>query len=153
MSERAEKVAPRSAQKSARSRSREFALQAIYQWLLAGHYISDLLADYRQVTGFGRAHAALFDALVKGAAEHHQPLAERLQPYLDRPWAEVTPIEKSILLIGAFELAMTPETPYRVAINESVELAKRYGGTDAHKYVNGVLDKFAHAARAQEVHR
>ncbi len=78
-------------------------------------------------------------------------LQEQLQAYLDRPFAELSPIEASVLLAGAFELSNYPQTPYRVIINESIELAKAYGGTDGHKYVNGVLDKLAARLRPAEV--
>jgi transcription antitermination protein NusB len=139
------------APKSARRLAREFALQAVYQWLLAQHYVSDLITEFRSVTGFSRADAKLFDTLLRGIAAEHASLAEHLTPHVDRPWAEVTPIERSILFIGAYELAHMPETPYRVVINESIELAKTFGGTDAHKYVNGVLDKLAANVRAPEI--
>lgn len=137
--------------KSARRLAREFALQAVYQWLIAQHYVSDLVTEFRAVAGFGRADAKLFDTLLKGIAEHHVSLAEQLTPHVDRPWGDVTPIERSILFIGAYELAHMLETPYRVVINESIELAKTFGGTDAHKYVNGVLDKLAATVRTVEV--
>jgi transcription antitermination protein NusB len=139
--------------KSPRRLSREFALQGVYQWLLAQHYVSDLISDFRQVGGFGRADARLFEVLLRGIVEHHATLAEALTPHVDRPWHDVTPIEKSILFIGGYELVHMPETPVRVVINESIELAKTFGGTDAHKYVNGVLDKLAALARAAELQR
>jgi transcription antitermination protein NusB len=140
----------RPAAKSARRLAREFALQAVYQWLIAGHYVSDLLQEFREVKGFARADARLFDTLLKGIAEQHAVLAEKLGPYLDRPWPEVTPIEKAILLIGSYELVFILETPARVILNESIELAKTFGGTDAHKYVNGVLDKLSQNVRLAE---
>ena len=83
--------------------------------------------------------------------KHAETLKEELHPHLDRPWKEVSPIESAILLIGAFELTNLPETPYRVIINEAIELAKSFGGTDGHKYVNGILDKLAVTVRADEI--
>jgi N utilization substance protein B len=74
-----------------------------------------------------------------------------MSPYLDRAWAEVSPVERAVLLIAGYELSRMPETPYRVIINEAIELAKSFGGTDGHKYVNGVLDKFAAITRADEI--
>lgn len=139
--------------KSPRRRAREFALQAVYQLIVARPYVSDLLAEMLAHERFAGADAVLFEAIVRGSAERETALAESLQPFLDRPWAEVTPIEKSILLIGAFELTATLETPYRVILNEMIEIAKTFGGTDAHKYVNGILDRYAASVRADEVAR
>ena len=137
--------------KSPRRRSREFALQAIYQWLLASPSLSDIEKQYAAAEGFERADAGLFSVIVSGVMKHADALREHLVPHLDRPWAEVSPIESAILLIGAFELVHAPETPYRVIINEGIELAKSYGGTDGHKYINGILDKFAAQVRAAEI--
>jgi transcription antitermination protein NusB len=122
--------------KSPRTYAREFALQALYQWQLTSHYVSDIEKQFTTADGFGKADQPLFARILKGATEHADALGEALAPHLDRTWAEVSPIEKSILLIGAFELTHSIETPYRVIINEAIELAKAYGGTDGHKYVN-----------------
>ncbi len=137
--------------KSARRRSREFALQALYQWQMAEPTWNDLKKQYSVADSFDKADAELFESIVKGVIKHGEELGEQLGPHLDRPWAEVSPIERGILWIGAFELDAMPETPYRVIINESIELAKTFGGTDGHKYVNGVLDKFAAVRRADEL--
>jgi N utilization substance protein B len=137
--------------KSPRRRSREFALQAIYQWLLAAPSLDDIEKQYAATDGFERADAGLFSAIVSGVMKHADALREQLAPCLDRPWIEVSPIESAILLIGGFELVHVPETPYRVIINEGIELAKSFGGTDGHKYVNGILDKFAAQVRAAEI--
>ena len=137
--------------KSARRRSREFALQALYQWQLAGQSLSDIEQQYAQADGFAKADSALFLTILSGVLKHAETLKEKLQPHLDRPWKEVSPIESAILLIGAFELENMRETPYRVIINEAIELAKSFGGTDGHKYVNGILDKLAANIRADEV--
>lgn len=136
--------------KSARRRSREFALQALYQWQLAGQSLADIEQQYAQAEGFAKADSALFSVILSGVLKHAEMLKEKLQPHLDRPWREVSPIEAAILLIGAFELTNLPDTPYRVIINEAIELAKSFGGTDGHKYVNGILDKFAVTVRADD---
>ncbi len=137
--------------KSARRRSREFALQALYQWQLAGQSLADIEQQYAHAEGFAKADSALFLTILSGVLKHAETLKEKLQPLLDRPWREVSPIEAAILLIGSFELANLPETPYRVIINEAIELAKSYGGTDGHKYINGILDKLAATERAGEI--
>lgn len=138
-------------QKSPRRRAREFALQALYQWQLNQVTWSVLNHEFSQAEGIGRADSNLFKVITKGVIDEATPLSEALTPHLDRKWQEVSPIEKAVMLIGAYELSHMQETPYRVIINEAVELAKSFGGTDGHKYVNGVLDKFAAAVRADEV--
>ena len=146
------KAPPRTgAPKNARRRSREFALQGLYQWQLADAGITEIKQHLATVTGFDRADGAYFSSLLSGVINHAAGLEEALQPHLDRKFVELSPIERSILLIGAFELSNLPDVPYRVVINEAVELAKSYGGTDGHKYVNGVLDKLAAVARPGEV--
>ena len=137
--------------KSARRRSREFALQALYQWQLAGQSLADIEQQYAHAEGFAKADSNLFSVILSGVLKQAETLKEKLQPHLDRPWREVSPIEAAILLIGSFELVNLPETPYRVIINEAIELAKSYGGTDGHKYINGILDKLAALERAGEI--
>ena len=135
--------------KSARRRSREFAVQGLYQWQLNAGDAGVIADDLRQTKGFEQADEKHFRGLLHGVIEHAAALREAMQPCLDRPVVELSPVEHAILLVGGFELAHHPEIPYRVVINECVELAKTYGGTDGFKYVNGVLDKLA--ARAREV--
>jgi len=137
--------------KSARRRSREFALQAIYQWQIAAHSAGDLETQFAEADGFKRADVPMFSALLRGTIKASPSLIEQLTPHLDRPWTEVSPIERSILLLSSFELIHTLETPYRVILNEAIELAKSFGGTDGHKYVNGILDKLAAIIRADEI--
>ena len=137
--------------KSARRRSREFAVQALYQWQLAGQSLADIEKQYAAAEGFEKADAKLFSLLVSGVIKHHESLQERLVPNLDRLWNEVSPIERAVLLIAAHELSAMADTPYRVIINEAIELAKSFGGTDGHKYVNGVLDKLAAQVRVDEI--
>lgn len=137
--------------RSARRRSREFALQALYQWQLAGQSLAEIEKQYAAMEGFPKADAELFSLLVSGVLKNADALRERIVPHIDREWSEVSPIERGVMLIGAFELSYMPETPYRVIINEAIELAKSFGGTDGHKYVNGVLDKLAAGARGDEI--
>lgn len=138
-------------ERGSRRRSREFVLQGLYQWLLAGTDPQAIRIQLSEAGGFAKCDAAFFDGLWRGVTAEFDTLVAAFAPYLDRLPAALSPIEKAVLAIGTWELLHQPETPYRVAINEAVELAKSYGGTDGHKYVNGVLDKLATAARAEEV--
>jgi len=137
--------------RSPRRRAREFAVQGLYEWLLAGGEPREIAAHVAELEGFGRADRAMFERIWKGVTTGRDALDAMLVPHLDRAPAALSPIEHAILLVGAFELEQTIETPYRVVINEGVELAKSFGGTDGHKYVNGVLDKLASRLRQPEV--
>lgn len=137
--------------RTARHRARELALQALYQWRLTGYDMAQIEPELRGSREFGNADAELFTRLVRGVPAQAAALEQLLQPLLDRPVAELSPVERCILLLGAYELKCELEVPYRVVINEGVELAKTFGGTDGHKYVNGVLDKLAGELRAVEV--
>jgi len=141
------------ARRSSRRRSREFALQGLYQWQLAGTDAATIEQQLSAAQGFDKTDRAYFSALLAGAIREAQRLEQSLQPYLDRKCAELSPVERAILLIAAYELANQPDVPYKVVINEAVELAKSFGGTDGFKYVNGVLDKLAADARPQEISR
>jgi N utilization substance protein B len=136
--------------RGSRRRSRELALQALYQWLLNGDDAEALCLQAAEKEDYSRADKTHFESLVHGVTERARDLQAALQPFLDRPAQQLSPIEHAVLLIGAFELMFAVDLPYRVAINEAVELAKAYGGTDGHKYVNGVLDKLASQIRAAE---
>lgn len=136
--------------KSARRRSRELALQGLYAWQLAGSAARELVADMRTVEDFARADAPYFEHLLRGAIADAPRLRDAISPSLDRAWDSLSPVERGVLLLAAWELQSSPEVPYRVVINEAVELAKSFGGTDGHKYVNGVLDKLARALRPLE---
>jgi transcription antitermination protein NusB len=137
--------------KGARRRSRELALQGLYQWLIARSAPPTIRTELAESAGFMKCDSAFFDTVWRGVTGDFDALMAAVRPYLDRPSEQLSPIEKGVLAIGAWELLHAPETPYRVAINEAVELAKVYGGTDGHKYVNGVLDKLAAATRTAEV--
>ncbi len=137
--------------RSPRRRAREFALQALYQWQLSGNDEAAIEAHLGDSEGFDKADREFFAGLLRGVLAQRQTLQEQLQAFLDRPFGELSPVEACVLLAGAFELNNHPQTPYGVIINESVELAKGFGGTDGHKYVNGVLDKLAARLRPAEV--
>jgi N utilization substance protein B len=136
--------------KSPRHRAREFAVQGLYQHLLGGSDEAGIRAQAESVPGFDKADSGLYVTLLGETLANIPPLREAIAPHVDRAWEEVSPIERSILLLGACELRFHPETPYRVIINEAIELAKTYGGTDGHKFVNGVLDKLAPELRPHE---
>jgi transcription antitermination protein NusB len=137
--------------RSPRHRAREFALQGLYQWLLNNEAAINIVANIRAAHGFDKADAEHFTVLLTGAIREVTELRTSLAPLIDRPLAELSPIEHAVLLIGAFELKNLVDIPYRVVINEAVELAKSFGGIDGHKYVNGVLDKLAAKFRQAEV--
>ena len=136
---------------AARRRSRELALQGLYQWQYTGTSPTQVLKNLSEMQGFSKADQAFLETELKGAIAEAPKLREQLEPLVDRKWDEVSPIERAILLLGAWELVHCPEIPYRATINEAIELGKRFGGTDGHKYVNGVLDRLAKAVRADEV--
>jgi len=145
----------RSPTRNARRRAREFALQGLYEWLLSGDgspkNAIDIETHIRETRGFERADSEHFAALLQGAIAESGQLRQCFAPFLDRRVDELSPVEHGVLLIGAFELAHRPDIPYKVVINESVELAKSFGGTDGFRYVNGVLDKVAATLRQAEV--
>lgn len=137
--------------KNRRRLSRELALQGIYQWQIAGGSARDIDAQLQRVNFYSKADGSYFTGLLQGVLEHAADLQAQIQPHLDRQMAELSPVECAILLIGSYEMIHHPEIPYRAIINEAIELAKTYGGTDGHKYVNGVLDKLAARLRPAEL--
>ncbi|MES2951960.1 MAG: transcription antitermination factor NusB [Pseudomonadota bacterium] len=137
--------------KSDRSRSREFALQGLYQHLVGGNAVNDIDTFTRDLAGFSKADAVHFDALLQGCVAQAEQLDGLIVPLLDRPLAEISPIEHAIMWIGAYELSHCLDVPWRVVLNECIELAKEFGGTDGHKYVNAVLNGIAPTLRAAEV--
>ena len=137
--------------KSSRRRSRELALQGMYQWQLTGKDPVIISAELAEHDEYARSDAAYVRTLLHGAIECAGQLEADIAPYLDRGFSALSPIERGILLLAGYELKRELEVPYRVIINEAVELAKSYGGTDGHKYVNGVLDKLAAKLRDIEV--
>jgi N utilization substance protein B len=141
----------KAAHKSGRSRARSFALQAIYQHLVGRNDAEQIDAFTRDLSGFNKADAAHFDALLHGCVEEGAELDALIAPLLDRQWVEISPIEHGVMWIGAYEFKHCLDVPWRVVINECVELAKEFGGTDGHKYVNGILNGLAPQMRALEV--
>ncbi len=137
--------------KSSRRLAREFAVQGLYEWLLAGNDVRAIEHRLAEVKNFDKVDRPLLDEILNGVIREEQALSARLAPYLDRAVKALSPVERAVLLVGAYELLNRIDTPYRVVINEAVELAKSYGGTDGHKYVNGVLDRLAGELRAVEV--
>ena len=131
--------------------SREFALQGLYAWLVGGADVALIVANLADDPDYRKAEENYFRTLLYGVLKEEDLLASRLAPLVDRSIAELSPIERGILLIGAYELVNCPDVPLRVVINEGIELAKKFGGTDGHKYVNGVLDKLGQAVRADEI--
>ncbi len=143
--------ARKAASKSARSRSRDFALQALYQYRVGGGDVAEIDAFTRALVGFHKCDAPHYHALLHGCIELQDDLNALIAPKLDRPMQELSPIEHICMWIGAYELQHALDVPWRVVMNEAIELAKEFGGTDGHKYVNGILDALAPALRSAEV--
>jgi N utilization substance protein B len=137
--------------KTSRRRAREIALQALYAWQLAGGETGEAVEQAKTLEGWERCDAALAEALIRGVLERSQALEALIAPCLNtRSFSELSPVERAILYIGAFELSTHPETPFKVVINEAIELGKSFGGTDGHRFVNGVLEKLAGSLRPRE---
>ena len=136
--------------KSARRRSRELATQGLYQWLVSGAPGGEIDAQLRGAQGFDKADQEHLDAILHGVIRDSEALSADLTPCLDRPIEQLSPVERAVLLVAAYELKNHVDIPYRVVINEAVELAKTFGGVDGYKYVNGVLDKLSAQLRAAE---
>jgi len=134
----------------ARSLSRKLAMQALYQWQLTGQTAAELRNQYASEQGFGDADAEYFRELLDRITEAAASFDATLGELIDRPVAQLDPVEHAVLLIGLYELGQRLDVPYRVVINEGVELAKRFGATEGHKFVNAVLDRAARLLRAAE---
>jgi transcription antitermination protein NusB len=143
-------MALKNARTSARHRAREIALQALYAWKIQG---GDALAHAQTLEGWDRCDREFASQLVAQVVEKCDSLEQGIAPHLNRSLASLSPVERVILLIGAYELTERPETPFKVVLNEAVELGKSFGGTDGHKFVNGVLEKLAGELRAEEIAR
>lgn len=137
--------------KSGRTRAREFVLQGLYQSLVGGNTYDDINTFTRDLAGFSKADTIHFDILLKGCIEESDSLNALIEPTLDRPWSEISPIEHAVMLIGTYELQSCVHVPWRVVLNECIELAKEFGGTDGHKYVNAVLNTLAPHLRSIEI--
>lgn len=139
--------------RSSRRRAREFALQGLYQWQLAKTDTGAIAQHLAEAKGFEKLDAPYFNLLLNGAVGAAGELERDIAPCLDRPFAALSPVERGVLLLAAYELRHQLEVPYRVVINEAVELAKEYGGTDGYKFVNGVLDRLAPRLRSTEARK
>jgi transcription antitermination protein NusB len=137
--------------KSARSRAREFALQGLYQHLVGRNDPEAIDLFTRDLAGFHKADSVHYDALLRGCVKEAAELDALIVPLLDRKLAEISPIEHAVIWIGAYEFLHFQEVPWRVVLNECIELAKEFGGTDGHKYVNAVLNGLAPKLRPAEV--
>ena len=134
-----------------RRKARHYGMQALYQWHMAGASLADIEAEFRADYDFSQVDLEYFQALLHGIPRCVDELEKTLEPLLDRRLDELDPIERTLLRMGTFELAKRPDVPYKVVINEAVALAKKFGATDGHKYINGVLDKVARQLRKLEV--
>ena len=134
----------------ARTHARRAAVQALYQWQATGQSPSEISTQFRDDSRLDKLDRELFDALLFGVTVHEAALDELLEPLLDRPVAQVDPVERAILRLGAYELAHSAAVPWRVIINEGVDLAHTFGADQSHRYVNGVLDRLARQLRATE---
>lgn len=136
-----------------RSRARAHALQAIYQWQVGGQDIGEILSQFLEDDGRRDFDRRYFEDLVRGVPLRIDELDDALAPLLDRAIDSVDPVERAILRLGAYEFSHHLEVPYRVVIDEAVELAKTYGAEQGHRYVNGVLDRLARVTRQTETAR
>ena len=137
-------------ERRARIGARRCAVQGLYQWQLAGAAPQDIVREFAAEREVARADLEYFRTLICDIAKHFDALVASLQPCLDRAWSAVGPVERAILLIGAYELVHCPEVPRRVVINEAIELAKMFGPEQGHRYINAVLDAFSKTARPAE---
>ncbi|NIL94754.1 MAG: transcription antitermination factor NusB [Woeseiaceae bacterium] len=135
----------------ARTRARELLVQALYQKQIAGHECAELLEQFHEQTAYERVDQAFFDEALPVICESQAELENTIDGLIDRPLEQLDPIELSVLLIGVWELGSRIDVPYRVVINEGVNLAKRFGATDGHKYINACLDVAAQSLRSTEI--
>lgn len=134
-----------------RIRARRCAVQALYQWQMAGHEPHDIVKEFVADRELVSVDMDYFNILVREVPKHFEPLKADLEACLDRAWLRLDPVERSVLLIGAYEMRHCPEMPYRVVINEGVELCKMFGTVEGHRYINGVLDRLAQTQRGPEI--
>lgn len=134
-----------------RHRARKRAVQALYQWHVTGQEAGDILAQFREMQSAARDDGAYFETLVRQVVEHAEALDEALAPFVERSAGQVDPVERSVLRLAAWELRECPEVPWRVVLDEAVELAHLFGATHGHSFVNAVLDRAAREWRADEI--
>ena len=135
----------------ARTRARELLLQALYQKQIAGHSLGELQSQFREQAPYERVDQVFFEELLADICREESRLLDEISQYADRPVEQLDPVELSILLIGAYELQARIDTPYKVVINECINLAKRFGAEDGHKYINACLDRASQTLREVEV--
>jgi N utilization substance protein B len=135
---------------AARSRARRRALQALYAWQMSGSHMAAVIEQFRHEQDMEVADLEYFEDLLQGVARHVEVLDEALKPFVDREVGQIDPIERAALRLAAYELKYRPDVPYRVVINEAIEVTKRFGADHGHSYVNGVLDKLAMSLRGAE---
>lgn len=145
-SKRAKRVNPA----RARSQARRCVMQALYQWQLTEQSFSEILAQFIERDEYQTADPAYFHELLSGCIEQQPVLSARVSEFADRPWVQMDPIERAVLLVGMYELINRLDVPYRVVVNEAVELTKQFGATDGYKYINALLDRVARDIRAGE---
>ncbi|MCK9194281.1 MAG: transcription antitermination factor NusB [Nevskia sp.] len=137
---------------SRRGLARRLTVQALYQWLVNESSPDTLIKEFReQADGLGRADPEYFSELLRGTVQEAAPLTTAIVPYIDRPLNQLDPVEYAVLLMGAYELSYRLDVPWRVVVNEAVNLTKVFGAEDGYKFVNGVLDKIAHDVRKVEI--
>jgi N utilization substance protein B len=125
-------------------------MQALYQWQLTEQSFAEILAQFMERDEYKTADPEYFHELLSGSIEHHQVLAARVGEFADRPWVQMDPIERAVLLLGMYELLHRLDVPYRVVVNEAVELTKQFGATDGYKYINALLDRASRDIRGAE---
>lgn len=138
---------------AARRKARHYLVQALYQWQLAGADIAQIEAEFRTENDMKKVDVEYFHSILHGIPREKSALDDKLSPLLDRRLDEMTPVELAILRLGTYEMLYRIDVPYRVVINEAVELAKTFGATDGHKFINGVLDKLAQRERLVELNQ
>jgi N utilization substance protein B len=146
-----DKIAKSGVNPSARRKARHYAMQALYQWYMTGHNLSEIESQFRADYEFSKVDLAFFQDIVHQAPANMTELEAAFTPHLDRKIDDLDPIELSLLRLGSYELLKRIDVPYKVVINEAVSLAKKFGATDGHKYINGVLDKVAQDVRGVEI--
>ena len=134
----------------ARSVARKLAMQALYQWQLNGQPVADITRQFLESEESAGVDREYFTELIQGCIDGHERIQLGIAPFIDRPLQQLDPVETAILMIGVFELSSRVDVPYRVVINEAVDLCKRFGATDAHKYINAVLDRASREFRSAE---
>jgi N utilization substance protein B len=150
MSDEAPKPIARGKGSRARSLARKLAMQALYQWQMTQQSAAEIKRQFLESEDSAGVDEEHFVELVTEAIARHEAISAALQPFVDRPLEQLDPVESAILMIGMYELQQRLDIPYRVVINEGVDLCKRFGATDAHKYINAVLDRAAREIRAAE---